>query len=533
MPTPSAISSPDLTPGQQVGEYVIDSLIGAGGFGTVFRATHPLIGKTVAIKVLSRAYSAQPEMVSRFVAEARSVNQIRHRNIIDIFGFGQLDDGRHYFVMELLEGQPLDQFLEEHGRLELADAVPILRGVARALDAAHDKGIIHRDIKPENIFLVADPEGGWFPKLLDFGIAKAFGGQPEGMHKTRTGAPIGTPYYMSPEQCRGRDVDHRTDIYAFGCVAYELLTGTVPFSGDDYMDILMKQIGEPPPLLSETVPALQALDEAIQWMMQKDPADRPANLTAALAALEQSAESSGVALPVARTTGQLVRTTPAPALRTPTPSTRPIASAETIDLSGRAATVAADAPPSKATPAVAAVPATVTGVGEAPSRRGRGAVFAGAAVVALAIAAVVVVKVTGSRGGDAAAPVAPAPGPATPVAPPVAPPAPSTVAITVTGSPAGARVTGPGGAAVTLPGTLTIARGEASIELVISADGFVETRSTVVPSQAASVVVNLVAATVATPTPTPTPSAGSGKKRPGKGSGKGGSPLLEDPFKKK
>ena len=143
------------------------------------------------------------------------------------------------------------------------------------------------------------------------------------------------------------------------------------------------------------------------------------------------------------------------------------------------------------------------------------------------------VKVTGSRGGDAAAPVAPAPGPATPVAPPVAPPAPSTVAITVTGSPAGARVTGPGGAAVTLPGTLTIARGEAPIELVISADGFVETRSTVVPSQAASVVVNLVAATVATPTPTPTPSAGSGKKRPGKGSGKGGSPLLEDPFKKK
>ena len=529
MPTPSATSNPDLAAGQQVGEYVIDSLIGAGGFGTVFRATHPLIGKTVAIKVLSRAYSAQPEMVSRFVAEARSVNQIRHRHIIDIFGFGQLDDGRHYFVMELLEGQPLDQYLEEHGRLELDEAVPILRGVARALDAAHDKGIIHRDIKPENIFLVADPEGGWFPKLLDFGIAKAFGGQPEGMHKTRTGAPIGTPYYMSPEQCRGRDVDHRTDIYAFGCVAYELLTGAVPFSGDDYMDILMKQIGEPPPRLSDTVPTLRALDDAIQAMMQKDPADRPANLTAALGALEQSAEASGVALPVARSTGQLLRTTPAPGLRTPTPATRPIASAETIDLSasGKAATVAAAAT-TKATPAaVAAIP---TGVGEASSTRGRGPVLIGAAVIALAIAAVVVVKVAGSGGRAPAAATAPA---ANPVAPPT-PSAPTTVVITVTGSPAGARVVGPDGAAATLPGTLVVARGDVPIELAISADGFVATRSTVVPSQAASVVVNLAAAPIATPTPPSTPAAGSGKKRPGKGSGgKGGSPLLEDPFKKK
>src|ERR1041384_588251 len=138
---PKAIGADDrdLEPGQPVGEYVIEGKLGQGGFGTVFKAAHPLIGKVVAIKVLNRQYSAQPEMVSRFVAEARAVNQIRNRFIIDIFGFGQLDDGRHYYVMEFLDGAPLDDSLERNGRLPLADAIPILRAVARALDAAHAK----------------------------------------------------------------------------------------------------------------------------------------------------------------------------------------------------------------------------------------------------------------------------------------------------------------------------------------------------------------------------------------------------------
>ena len=543
MTTPSATSTAsDLAPGQQVGEYVIDSLIGAGGFGTVFRATHPLIGKQVAIKVLSRAYSAQPEMVSRFVAEARSVNQIRHRHIIDIFGFGQLDDGRHYFVMELLEGQPLDVFLERHGRLRLDEAAPVLRGVARALDAAHEKGIIHRDIKPENIFLVDDPEGGWFPKLLDFGIAKAFGGPTEGMHKTRTGAPIGTPYYMSPEQCRGRDVDHRTDIYAFGCVAYELLTGQVPFSGEDYMEILMKQIGEEPPRLSATVPELAALDEAVAWMMAKDPAARPGTLAAAMAALEQSAATSGHALPVARASADLPRATPSAlsGVRTPIPATRPLASAETVDLSPAtpAATKLGTAPTMAAAPSVTIPPAatgapSITGApGEplAPARRRGGVVVAGLVVVAAIAAAVALKATSGSKGG--AAPAAPTAGSVTtpppvapPVPPPVAPPPATTVTIAVTGTPAGATVTGPGGVTTTLPGELTLPRGDAPVELTVAADGFVTARSTVVPAQAATVVVNLAAAA---------PPAGKKPPRPGRGSGGGsGNALLEDPFKKK
>src|SRR5690242_17432135 len=131
---------PDLEPGQVVGEYQVEGKLGQGAFGTVYKAVHPLIGKVVAIKVLARKYSVDPEMVSRFVAEARAVNQIRHRNIIDIFSFGTLDDGRQYYVMEYLDGEPLDALVERSGKLPIAEALPILRGVAKALDAAHAKG---------------------------------------------------------------------------------------------------------------------------------------------------------------------------------------------------------------------------------------------------------------------------------------------------------------------------------------------------------------------------------------------------------
>src|SRR5262245_25851487 len=199
---------PDLEPDQLVGEYRVEGKLGQGAFGMVFKATHPLIGKVVAIKVLARKYSVDPEIVSRFMAEARAVNQIRHRNIIDIFSFGTLDDGRQYYVMEYLDGEPLDALLDRAGNLSLADALPILRGIAKALDAAHAKGICHRDLKAENVFLANDPDGnGVWPKLLDFGIAKLLGPEDNFKYKTRTGMPVGTPYYMSPEQCRGRDVD--------------------------------------------------------------------------------------------------------------------------------------------------------------------------------------------------------------------------------------------------------------------------------------------------------------------------------------
>ena len=275
-----------LPAGTNAGEYVIEDVLGRGGFGTVYRGSQPLIGKRVAIKVLSRKFSADDEMVSRFVAEARAVNQIRHRHIIDIFSFGQLPDGRHYYVMEHLDGQPLDVYLAERGALSLDEALPILRAVARALDAAHAKGVAHRDLKPENIFLARDEDGSVFPKLLDFGIAKLTGTDEQLAHRTGTGVPLGTPYYMSPEQCRGRDVDHRTDLYSFGVLAYRLLTGTYPFEGE-MIEILHKQMHEdPPPPSSRNAALAQEVDHAIAWMMHKEPAQRPRTAIASVVALQ-------------------------------------------------------------------------------------------------------------------------------------------------------------------------------------------------------------------------------------------------------
>jgi hypothetical protein len=296
----------DLPPGTQVGEYVVDHKVGEGGFGAVYRATHPVIGKAVAVKVLGGQFSANPQMVSRFVAEARSVNQIRHKSIVDIFAFGQLPDGRQYYVMELLEGLPLDKYVERKGRLPVEEAVPLLRQVARALDAAHAQGIVHRDMKPENVFVLFDDEGKASAKILDFGIAKLFGDTPLG-HKTRTGTPIGTPYFMSPEQCRGKDVDHRTDIYSFGVMTHQVLTGALPFDGDSLMDLMLKHTSEPPPPASKVRPDLPpGMDRPLARMMAKEPSERPQSLSEAIEDLAEAARVAGykvTVLPVSRPGG--------------------------------------------------------------------------------------------------------------------------------------------------------------------------------------------------------------------------------------
>lgn len=308
-----------LEAGYTVGEYVIEGQIGEGGFGSVFKASHPLIGKVVAIKVLHRRYSAQPDMVSRFIAEARAVNQIRHRHIIDIFAFGQIEDGRHYYVMEYLDGLSLEEYILRRGRMDLGEVIPILRALARALDATHAKGIAHRDLKPDNVFMVADGEGGFEPRLLDFGIAKLLYEDAPQEHKTRTGAPMGTPQYMSPEQCRGRDVDHRTDIYGFGIMAYRMLTGTLPFDGGDYMDILLAQIGEEPAAPSSLVPSLPPdVDQVIGWMLRKEPGERPPNLVTAVRGLEDAAAALGIAVaPPSTSAVHISLTTPVPMQHTP------------------------------------------------------------------------------------------------------------------------------------------------------------------------------------------------------------------------
>ncbi len=286
-----------LEPGDSVGEYLIVRLLGEGGFGTVYEARHPVIGKRAAVKLLHAQYSGNEQVSSRFVAEARAVNQIRHKNIVDIFSFGDLPDGRHYYVMELLEGVPLDVYLEHRGRLQPELAWPILLAVGKALDAAHGAGLAHRDLKPENIFLEIDADQFVQPKLLDFGMAKLLDRSAPAQHKTESQSPIGSPRYMSPEQCRGMPVDARTDVYAFGCLTYRMLTGQVPFEAETALEIMMAHVSAPPVPPSRAAEGLiEAFDEPILRMLEKAPEVRPSSVLVACEALRAAAERSGLLL---------------------------------------------------------------------------------------------------------------------------------------------------------------------------------------------------------------------------------------------
>jgi len=300
----------ELHPGQMVGEYRIERKIGEGGFGKVYAAMHPIIGKSAAVKILNPDLAKSEEMVSRFVAEARAVNQIRHRNIIDIFAFGTLPGGLHYFVMELLEGVPLDQYVKKNAPLDPAHALSLLWPVGRALTAAHKAGIAHRDLKPENVFLTFDQDGVIFPKLLDFGIAKLLHDN-EMAHRTRTGMMMGTPIYMSPEQCRGANLDHRSDIYSFGIMTHEVLTGQQPFTAENLMDLLMKQVNEAPrPMSAFRADLPRSLDAPVLRMLEKAAERRPESMQAALDELFGAARAAGLNVP---TSGQ-------PSVMSPQPS---------------------------------------------------------------------------------------------------------------------------------------------------------------------------------------------------------------------
>jgi serine/threonine-protein kinase len=273
-----ALQTSDLLPGAQVGEYIVDKKIGEGGMGAVYSATHPMIGKRAAIKVISSALGTDASAVARFVQEARSVNQIGHPNIVDVFAFGELPDGRNYFVMEYLQGESL---AERIGRatMPLGEAIEILDQIADALEAAHEKSIVHRDLKPDNVYLASVRGGRTMVKLLDFGIAKLAG--PEGpgsggVQKTRTGMMMGTPGYLSPEQARGKNVDHRTDVYALGCMVFEVVTGRLPFVADNAMDIVLMHMTAAAPRPSEIWPEIpRPLDAVISRMLEKESSARP------------------------------------------------------------------------------------------------------------------------------------------------------------------------------------------------------------------------------------------------------------------
>ena len=274
-----------------IGQYRIVGKLADGGMGTVLVGEHRLLGRRAAIKTLLPSLSAQPELAERFFTEARATSAIADPGVVQIFDFGYHVDGTAYIVMELLEGEMLTDRLARCGRLTIAESLRIARQCAGSLSAAHAQGIVHRDLKPDNICLVRDPEasGGERPKLLDFGICKLR--DSEVPSPTHSGTTIGTPGYMSPEQCRGAGgIDHRSDVYALGCVLFHMLTGRPPFEHEAPGDLMVAHMRDQPIKPSALVDGIPPeLDELVMCCLEKSASDRYASmilLQAAIAPLE-------------------------------------------------------------------------------------------------------------------------------------------------------------------------------------------------------------------------------------------------------
>jgi serine/threonine protein kinase len=302
----------DARAGTTVGKYKLHEIVGRGGMGVVYRGEHVYIGKQVAVKILHEGYGGRDESIKRFLREARAASLINHPNIVDVTDFGKSNDGTVFFVMELLEGEPLDAVLQRDRRLDLLRAITIVNQMAGAVGAAHAKEIVHRDLKPENVMLtrregrrelvrqfsddagmhtVTEREAAFdFVKILDFGVAKVRDpGVAEG-RVTQQGIVFGTPEYMAPETARVGISDPRTDIYALGVMFYEMLTGSVPFSGETPVDTMLKVVSMPVVPPRERAPDIEITPEAEHLIMKalaKDPRQRHQSMQEVLEELQQ------------------------------------------------------------------------------------------------------------------------------------------------------------------------------------------------------------------------------------------------------
>lgn len=267
------VTEPDLRellPPPRVGRWEIERLLDRGGHGVVFAASDPIAGRAAAVKVLHGELLRQPGMVERFLREVRIFERIRHENIVEILDAGCLDDGRPYYAMELLHGRSLRAALELHGRFSPRRALEILEPLCAALDAAHRHGVVHRDVKAGNVFLL-DGAGAPGVKLLDFGIAKLSDPEPGALTVTRAGQRIGSAPTMSPEQIRGEPVDARTDVYAVGVLAFQLLTGRYPFISEDPIELERMHLESPPPRPGSLAPVPPGADAVVLRCLQKRP----------------------------------------------------------------------------------------------------------------------------------------------------------------------------------------------------------------------------------------------------------------------
>jgi serine/threonine protein kinase len=257
--------------------YEIESVLGYGGMSMVYKARHTLMDRTVAIKILHPDYTKEPTALQRFQQESKAAASLNHQNVVTVYDFG-CADGQAFFVMDCLEGKSLAQTIDEEGPLTYQRAVNVFKQVCDGLEAAHRKGIIHRDLKPGNLILMPQEVGPELVKIVDFGIAKMMPSEnSQALRLTQTGEVFGSPIFMSPEQCLGKQLDTRSDIYSLGCVMYEALTGLAPLMGENFLETLNKHVGEKPKPFSETAPGKQIpeqIEEAVFKCLEKNPDDR-------------------------------------------------------------------------------------------------------------------------------------------------------------------------------------------------------------------------------------------------------------------
>jgi eukaryotic-like serine/threonine-protein kinase len=357
--------------GEVVGGYRVVAKLGEGGMGEVYLAQHQFIARRAAIKFLLPELSNRPDMLSRFFGEARAASSIDHPGIVEVFDCQIHTDGRAYLVMQALHGESLGAYLRRVGPFASGDRAPlgIVRQLATVIAAAHDQGIVHRDLKPDNIFLHVGGRGSPtspIVKILDFGVAKLVG--PTSGLTTLPGNLIGTPFYMSPEQCRSSTtVDLRSDVYSFGCILFELTCGRQPFIDEGLGDIILAHVTKPPPDLDDLAPAvLPATKRLVEACLAKDPSDRPQSMQEVIdlldgaGAADPSELRQAVVPPTSLLGGELLSPSPATppnlaaravapttpmalsALGIPTPSSRAVGGTKVLPPTGTLAHAASE-----------------------------------------------------------------------------------------------------------------------------------------------------------------------------------------------
>ncbi len=312
---PDLVATEDPHVGQVFdGRYEIISRIGEGGMGVVYRARQIAMDRPIALKVLRASRQTQEAAIARFLREMRTTSRIRHPNVVNVFDFGETEDGEFFLAMELIEGETLKERLDRVGTLSIDEASAVSLQILGALGAAHKEGIVHRDIKPENIMLLEMYGESDQVRVLDFGIARFVEGhEDEGHRVTRTGSFVGTPHYASPEQAVGDDLDGRSDLYAFGVLLYRMVTGRLPFDAPGKpLRVLRMQMTERPPLPSSvaTVSIPEWFDGLVMTLLEKFPEERPDSAGAVAQAIARNAGTSET-LEISDALGMLKSTRPA------------------------------------------------------------------------------------------------------------------------------------------------------------------------------------------------------------------------------